>query len=83
MKTIPYHKLPKEKRKIRLIDGEVARFMDGRAIEVFRGEKVPGLFVRIYGPLKRGSRSLLIFRIRDEGALALASLIARKLFHKI
>ena len=76
---VPYSDMPHERPgKVKLVDGDVARFKDGRRLEAYRSPDGPGIWFRIASPLAYGKESMLKFRLSDEAACALAELITRK-----
>ena len=67
---------PQSPGRVKLIDGKGMTLRDGKAqVEVHRVQDAEGLFIRIYNDIGDGQKSALKFRLTDEAATALCSLL--------
>ncbi len=79
MEIVPFHEAVIEEHSVKLTNGLIQPFKDGRSVEVWKKLNEEGLIVRIFRPTDDGKMSKLVFGLSSEAAGGLAYLLAKQL----
>lgn len=79
VQVVPYHTLPPLSDEKVMVNYSSLNFRDGRQISVGTSDTAKGLWVRIVNNQDEGTKSVLCFRLSEEAACALTSLLSQAL----